>query len=83
LSIVGADAAEAPPQPGAFTTADVRPLLAALDQPEREILERTYLLSESIAEVAGGMGLAEGTVKSHLHRAHKRLAARFEREDWL
>lgn len=66
-----------------ITGSDVRPLLAVLEQPEREILERTYLLSESIAEVASGMNLAQGTVKSHLHRARKRLAERFEKEDWL
>jgi RNA polymerase sigma-70 factor, ECF subfamily len=65
------------------TRPDVRPLLAALEEPEREILERTYLRSESIAEVASGVSLAEGTVKSHLHRARKKLAERFEKEDWL
>jgi RNA polymerase sigma-70 factor (ECF subfamily) len=68
---------------GGFEKTDIGPLLTALEHPEREILERTYLQSQSIAEVARGMSMAQGTVKSHLHRARKRLAARFEREDWL
>lgn len=87
LSVLGTDADAAASVdlavPDSTARSDIRPLLAALEEPEREILERTYLLSESIAEVASGMSLAAGTVKSHLHRARKRLAERFEKEDWL
>jgi RNA polymerase sigma-70 factor (ECF subfamily) len=62
---------------------DVRPLLEALDDPERSVMERTYLQSKSVAEVAAEMRMAVGTVKSHLHRARRRLAQRFDAEDWL
>ena len=62
---------------------DIQPLLAALEEPERGVMERTYLQSQSIRQVANELQMAEGTVKSHLHRARQRLAQRFRAEDWL
>jgi RNA polymerase sigma-70 factor, ECF subfamily len=62
---------------------DVRPLLQALTEPERSIMQLTYLSGKSIPEVATELDLARGTVKSHLHRARLRLAKRFQPEDWL
>lgn len=62
---------------------DVRQILAALEEPERGVMERTYLRSQSVREVAQALAMAEGTVKSHLHRARRRLAERFHVEDWL
>ncbi|MCP4093379.1 MAG: sigma-70 family RNA polymerase sigma factor [Planctomycetes bacterium] len=52
---------------------DIRPILAALEEPERGIMERTYLCAHSIRQVAQDLRMAEGTVKSHLHRAHQRI----------
>lgn len=58
-------------------------LLDALDEPEKSVMRLTYLQQKPIADVAAALGLAVGTVKSHLHRARRRLAARFHKEDWL
>jgi RNA polymerase sigma-70 factor, ECF subfamily len=71
---------EAPPPP---SRPDVRPLLQALAEPERSVMQLTYLGCKSIREVAAELDLAPSTVKSHLHRARLRLAQRFQPEDWL
>lgn len=62
---------------------DLPRLLAELPRVEREALERFHLRGQSIAEVARAMGAAEGTVKSWLHRARHRIAAKACAEDWL
>lgn len=62
---------------------EARQLLEALDEPEKSVMELTYLQQKSVAEVSAALELAAGTVKSHLHRARRRLAARFNKEDWL
>lgn len=49
-------------------------LLAKLSRVERDVLVRFHQRGESVREIAEALGLAEGTVKSHLHRARKRLA---------
>ena len=49
-------------------------LLARLAPLEREVLERFHRAGHSIARIAVELELAEGTVKSHLHRARRRLA---------
>jgi|FLOH01.1.fsa_nt_gi RNA polymerase sigma-70 factor, ECF subfamily len=79
----GAESVVAPCALAANPHTDIGSLLAALDDPEKGIVERTYLHSKTIAQVAVEMRMAEGTVKSHLHRARKRLADRFEKEDWI
>lgn len=48
-------------------------LLARLDPLPRELLLRFHRDGESIAQIAAALQLPEGTVKSHLHRARKRL----------
>ena len=82
-----ADLAESPASDSQSTSSasriDIRPILAALEEPERGVMERTYLQSQSIRQVASALQMAEGTVKSHLHRARRRLADRFCVEDWL
>ncbi|MCE9594057.1 MAG: sigma-70 family RNA polymerase sigma factor [Planctomycetes bacterium] len=52
----------------------VAQLLAKLAPVEREALVRFHQRGESVREIAKSLGLPEGTVKSHLHRARKRLA---------
>lgn len=49
-------------------------LLAPLSTREREILLRFHAHEESVATIARELGLPEGTVKSHLSRARRRLA---------
>ena len=42
----------------------------------REVVERFHRDGQSVATIGSELGLPEGTVKSHLHRARRRLAAR-------
>lgn len=51
-------------------------LLAPLSDSEREIVLRFHARGESLLEVAHAMRLPLGTVKSHLHRARRRMAPR-------
>ncbi len=53
---------------------EVARLLAKLSEVEREVLSRFHQNGESVREIAKVLALAEGTVKSHLHRARKKLA---------
>lgn len=59
----------------------VRRVLAAVEGLEREVLARFHLHGESIRAIAAALALPEGTVKSHLHRARRRLAERFGEGD--
>ena len=52
----------------------VERLLERLGVREREVLERFHRQGQSVREIAGALGVAEGTVKSLLHRARRRLA---------
>ncbi len=51
-------------------------LLALLGPLERACIERFHLRGESLAEIATALGLPLPTVKSHLHRGRRKLAAR-------
>lgn len=55
-------------------------LLARLDATERDVLVRFHRLGQSIAEIASTLRLPAGTVKSHLHRARRKLAGTARRE---
>ena len=59
----------------------VRQVLAAVEGVEREVLVRFHARGEPIRAIARALGLSEGTVKSHLHRARRRLAERFGGEE--
>jgi len=58
----------------------VHRLLDALAPLERDVLLRFHRDGLSVAAISGELGLPEGTVKSHLHRARRRLAARGDEE---
>lgn len=47
----------------------------------RQIVDLFYRDGLRIAEIAERLGVAEGTVKSHLHRAREEIAARLARRD--
>jgi RNA polymerase sigma-70 factor (ECF subfamily) len=48
--------------------------LGRLSGIERTIVLRFHARGESIREIAGALGMPDGTVKSHLHRARRKLA---------
>ena len=48
--------------------------LAGLSEIERDVLRRFHARAESVREIAKSLGVPEGTVKSHLHRARQKLA---------
>ena len=52
--------------------------LARLPDTQRAIIMMFYFEDRSVAEVAAMMGLPEGTVKSHLHRARRALGEMLE-----
>lgn len=52
---------------------EVLAALRALPERQREITALHYLLDMSVAEVADSLGIAEGTVKTQLHRARETL----------
>ena len=58
-------------------------MLQSLPSIERKVVDAFYLQQQSLREVAEQLQMVEGTVKSHLHRARKRLADRYQAEDWL
>lgn len=47
--------------------------LKGLPRAQREVVALHYLLDMAVADVAGRLGIAEGTVKVHLHRARNSL----------
>lgn len=51
-------------------------VLAPLSDVEREVLVRFHGRGETVLELALALQLPEGTVKSHLHRARRKLAER-------
>jgi len=60
--------------PGTART-DVERALATLSRRQREVTVLRYYLGMEIAEIAGALGISEGTVKTQLFRARRSLAA--------
>lgn len=54
--------------------------LKRLGSLERDVLLRFHRRGQSVREIAAALGVPEGTVKSHLHRARRRLAEMREDE---
>lgn len=55
-------------------------LLAALPRQQRAVTALFYVDGLTIAEIAAALGIAEGSVKSHLHDARRRLRPILEQE---
>ncbi|MGA1045648.1 MAG: RNA polymerase sigma factor [Phycisphaerales bacterium] len=47
--------------------------MECLNPRQREVVERFHTQGRPIPEIAAEMGIPEGTVKSHLHRARRRM----------
>jgi DNA-binding CsgD family transcriptional regulator/quercetin dioxygenase-like cupin family protein len=71
------DRSPGPPEPSATLTAAaddaLRERLSALSVVQREVLARAVIGRMPPRAIAAALGLPEGTVKSHLHRAARRL----------
>ena len=52
--------------------------LRALPDRQRVAVALHYLADLSVADVAAAMGISEGAVKTHLHRARSQLAVSLE-----
>ena len=66
------------PADSAGERTDLRRAIATLPDDQRAALELVFFHELSIAEAAGVLGVAEGTVKSRLHRAKHTLRGRLE-----
>ncbi|HEX6885589.1 MAG TPA: sigma-70 family RNA polymerase sigma factor [Planctomycetota bacterium] len=65
---------------GAETRDELARLLAPLSAVEREVLVRFHQRAQPVRVIARELALPEGTVKSHLSRARRRLAGLSEKE---
>jgi RNA polymerase sigma-70 factor, ECF subfamily len=74
-------AAEPPTTQAAVEPDGLAALLDALPPQQRTAVALFYVEGLAVAEVAAAMDLAEGTVKSHLHDARRRLRAVLGGED--
>jgi RNA polymerase sigma factor (sigma-70 family) len=59
---------------------DVAAAIRTLPDKQRTICVLHYLLDHSVEQIADGMGVSTGTVKTQLHRARQALAARLGKE---
>lgn len=68
------------PQTGSIGALDValKDALARLPETQRAIITLFYFEGRSVADVSVMMGLPEGTIKSHLHRARRALGEMLE-----
>jgi RNA polymerase sigma-70 factor (ECF subfamily) len=75
---VASPAAQTGSGPGAGDAARLERLMARRPEAARAAVTLVYYKDLSVAEVAPALGVPEGTVKTHLHRARAAL-----REGWL
>lgn len=60
---------------------DVARALSRLPERQRQVCVLHYLLDQSVDQVAEGLGVTTGTVKTQLHRARASLATQLRKED--
>lgn len=60
---------------------DVAAALEKLPLQQKQVCVLHYLVDQSVASIAEGLGVSEGTVKTQLHRARKALAQSLRKED--
>lgn len=60
---------------------DVAKAIKELPEQQRQVCVLHYLLDHSVEQIAEGLGVSEGTVKTQLFRARKALAVRLRKED--
>ncbi len=65
---------------GAADSSDLEVVLAVLSEDERSVMVMSFALGLSHAEIGGVIGMPIGTVKSHIHRARRRIRERFPQE---
>ena len=53
-------------------------LVGGLSSPDREIFLRKYYLLESTRQIAGALGMSEGSVNTRLTRGRQRLRRQLE-----
>ncbi|WP_157981632.1 RNA polymerase sigma factor [Protaetiibacter intestinalis] len=58
---------------------DVKAALVSLPEQQKQVCVLHYLLDQSVEQIAEGLGVSTGTVKTQLHRARKALATRLGR----
>jgi len=68
------------PHPEADASLWLRGLVAALPEAQRRCVTLFYYEERAVAEVAAMLGLPEGTVKTHLHRARAALLQRLQQQ---
>jgi RNA polymerase sigma-70 factor (ECF subfamily) len=71
----------APARDGVDEREELDSTLARLDPVERDVLMRFHRRGQSIREIAKALGAPEGTVKSLLHRARRKLGERAKEEE--
>lgn len=65
---------QSPDPPPAESGPDVQQALAQLSRRQREVTVLRYYLGMDVREIAGVLGVREGTVKTQLSRARRALA---------
>jgi RNA polymerase sigma-70 factor, ECF subfamily len=76
VALTAPDAGDAGPSP------DLRQALATLSDRQRTAVALFYVENLSIAEIAEAMGLSQGSVNTHLHRARATLRRTLEAQSW-
>src|SRR5690349_3543534 len=69
------EGASAPMEAKGGSAEDLAVLVKSLPEIQREVLLMRYVHDMSMAEIAGALGIPEGTVKSRLHHAIQALKA--------
>ena len=57
---------------------DVRDAVAELSPQQRAVVHLTYWADQTNAQIADLLGISEGSVKAHLHRAKKILKRKLD-----